>query len=396
MYGRSNTSNSRAPSGPNLASEGASICTEPNCSASISSPSLKSELLGYTSTLTRPLVRSSASCLKRSAPLPLGVSSATTWLNLMTIGCCAAAGAIASASAAQASASALAIRVTFMERLLASEAAPESFERDAWLAGFESDGTALRRNVNSPRAAAYCAWSNRRGCQARNRPGSPGAACHSAATPMPGTATSSASHHTSGSACRSHGGMPASCRIAFSARRGRLRASCRRSPPARRRTRRLPAAMRLAARAGPALAAGASDRRAVTAVRARRRPSTRRRTAPGGGACTKSAAAMHAELGAVVRDARPARRRARASSWRQHRRAGVRSKADAGRAGAGTSAAGCARDAAAAPAARRAPARCRRTRRLASCAARSSARRSASAWCRGGAREGRARLRKSR
>src|SRR6476469_9614625 len=89
MYGRSNTSNSRAPSGPNFASEGARICTDPNCSASISSPSLNSALFGYTSTLTRPLVRSSASFLKYSAPLPLGVSTATTWLNLMTIGCCA-------------------------------------------------------------------------------------------------------------------------------------------------------------------------------------------------------------------------------------------------------------------------------------------------------------------
>ena len=46
MYGRSNTSNSRTPSGPNLASDGASICTEPSCSASISSPSLNSELFG--------------------------------------------------------------------------------------------------------------------------------------------------------------------------------------------------------------------------------------------------------------------------------------------------------------------------------------------------------------
>ena len=39
-----------------------------------------------------PLVRSSASFLKYSAALPLGVSMATTWLNLMTIGCCACAG----------------------------------------------------------------------------------------------------------------------------------------------------------------------------------------------------------------------------------------------------------------------------------------------------------------
>src|SRR5437867_3228546 len=91
MYGRSNTSNSRTPSGPNFATDGANICTEPSCSASISSPSLNSELFGYNSTLTRPLVRSSASFLKYSAPLPLGVSTATTWLNLMMVGCCAIA-----------------------------------------------------------------------------------------------------------------------------------------------------------------------------------------------------------------------------------------------------------------------------------------------------------------
>ena len=36
--------------------------------------------------LTRPLLRSSASCLKRSEPLPFGESGATTWLNLMTTG----------------------------------------------------------------------------------------------------------------------------------------------------------------------------------------------------------------------------------------------------------------------------------------------------------------------
>src|SRR5438105_15534990 len=89
MYGRSYTSNSRTPSGPNLATDGASICTDPSCSASISSPSLYSWLLGNTSTLTRPLLRSSASFLNCSAPLPFGVSSATTWLNLMTTGCCA-------------------------------------------------------------------------------------------------------------------------------------------------------------------------------------------------------------------------------------------------------------------------------------------------------------------
>ena len=103
MYGRSNTSNSRTPSGPNFATEGASIWTEPSCSASISSPSLNSELFGYTSTFTRPFVRSSASFLKYSAPLPFGVSTATTWLNLMTIGCWAAAGK-ASANAAKSAA----------------------------------------------------------------------------------------------------------------------------------------------------------------------------------------------------------------------------------------------------------------------------------------------------
>ncbi len=46
MYGRSKISNSRAPSGPNFDTEGASICTDPSCSASISSPSLNSWLFG--------------------------------------------------------------------------------------------------------------------------------------------------------------------------------------------------------------------------------------------------------------------------------------------------------------------------------------------------------------
>src|SRR5262249_6836924 len=59
------------------------------CSASSSSLSLYSVELGYTSTFTRPLVYFSASSRNLSAPLPLGVSSATTWLNLITIGCCA-------------------------------------------------------------------------------------------------------------------------------------------------------------------------------------------------------------------------------------------------------------------------------------------------------------------
>src|SRR5438094_549517 len=39
----------------------------------------------------RPLLASSATCLKRSAALPLGVSAVTTWLNLMMTGACAAA-----------------------------------------------------------------------------------------------------------------------------------------------------------------------------------------------------------------------------------------------------------------------------------------------------------------
>jgi len=39
--------------------------------------------------LTLPLVSSAAFWAKKSAALPLGVSLATTWLNLITIGCCA-------------------------------------------------------------------------------------------------------------------------------------------------------------------------------------------------------------------------------------------------------------------------------------------------------------------
>jgi hypothetical protein len=35
------------------------------------------------------LVSSAARLAKNSDPLPLGVSAATTWLNLMTIGACA-------------------------------------------------------------------------------------------------------------------------------------------------------------------------------------------------------------------------------------------------------------------------------------------------------------------
>src|SRR5574343_614552 len=84
MYGRSKTSNSLAPSGPNLARLGASIWTAPSCRASSSSLSLYSWLFGKTCTCTRPLVRSSASFLKYSAALPFGVSCATTWLNLIT------------------------------------------------------------------------------------------------------------------------------------------------------------------------------------------------------------------------------------------------------------------------------------------------------------------------
>src|SRR3954452_20714549 len=91
MYGRSNTSNSLTPSGPNLASDGASICTAPICSASSSSLSLYSVELAYTSTLTLPLVSSPARLAKNSDALPLGVSLATTWLNLITIGACASA-----------------------------------------------------------------------------------------------------------------------------------------------------------------------------------------------------------------------------------------------------------------------------------------------------------------
>src|SRR5438874_2251289 len=42
--------------------------------------------------MTLPLVYFSASSLNLSEPLPLGVSGATTWLNLMTIGAWAVAG----------------------------------------------------------------------------------------------------------------------------------------------------------------------------------------------------------------------------------------------------------------------------------------------------------------
>src|SRR3954453_9062289 len=91
-FGRSSASNSLAPSGANFAVEGASICTEPSCSASISSLSLNNDEFGYTSTFTLPPVYLSASYLNLSTPLPFGVSLATTWLNLMMIGDCAAAG----------------------------------------------------------------------------------------------------------------------------------------------------------------------------------------------------------------------------------------------------------------------------------------------------------------
>src|SRR5271169_2819205 len=48
---------------------------------------------------TLPLVRSSASCLNRSAAIPFGVSGATTWLNLITIGACAQAAPAKSSAA---------------------------------------------------------------------------------------------------------------------------------------------------------------------------------------------------------------------------------------------------------------------------------------------------------
>lgn len=61
---------------------------------------LYSWLLGYRLTCTRPRVRDSASSLNFCAALPLGVSGATTWLNLITTGLAAnaAAGSANSAS----------------------------------------------------------------------------------------------------------------------------------------------------------------------------------------------------------------------------------------------------------------------------------------------------------
>src|SRR6185295_3064671 len=49
--------------------------------------------------LTRPFVYCSANSLNLLAPLPFGVSGATTWLNLMLIGACPSAPAEASARA---------------------------------------------------------------------------------------------------------------------------------------------------------------------------------------------------------------------------------------------------------------------------------------------------------
>src|SRR5690554_881772 len=67
------------------------ICTSFISRASISLPSPNSEEFGYTSTLTLPGRRSSASFLNSNAPCPFGVCSATTWENLMTMGSAAVA-----------------------------------------------------------------------------------------------------------------------------------------------------------------------------------------------------------------------------------------------------------------------------------------------------------------
>ena len=61
-------------------------CTSPSSSASSSLASPNSCELGKTCTCTLPGSFFSASSLNFSAPWPLGVFSATTWLNLMTIG----------------------------------------------------------------------------------------------------------------------------------------------------------------------------------------------------------------------------------------------------------------------------------------------------------------------
>src|SRR5438046_3699046 len=148
-YGRSNTSNSGMPAGPNLPGTGASICTEPIFSASSSSASLNSMLFGYTSTLTRPFVRSSARRLNSFAACPFGVSGAATWLNLMTIGCCAAAGPATRSTARAAQISGfimigfpfvdVALRIAMQSMLgqhgsLCAEASEHSVDHDARLA----------------------------------------------------------------------------------------------------------------------------------------------------------------------------------------------------------------------------------------------------------------------
>ena len=61
-------------------------CTSPSSSASSSLASPKSCELGNTCTVTLPGSFFSASSLNLSAAWPLGVASATTWLNLMTRG----------------------------------------------------------------------------------------------------------------------------------------------------------------------------------------------------------------------------------------------------------------------------------------------------------------------
>jgi PAS domain-containing protein len=77
MKGRSKTSNSFTPSGPNLASDGASICTAPSCSASISSLSLYSVAVGVDLDLDLAAWSARRRFLaKNSAALPLGVSMA--------------------------------------------------------------------------------------------------------------------------------------------------------------------------------------------------------------------------------------------------------------------------------------------------------------------------------
>jgi hypothetical protein len=69
-----------------LDSEGAISWTSPSSSASSSFASPNSCELGKTCTSTLPGSFFSASSLNFSAALPFGVPSATTWLNLITIG----------------------------------------------------------------------------------------------------------------------------------------------------------------------------------------------------------------------------------------------------------------------------------------------------------------------